>query len=295
MVNDLKSQSNFSKDGVLRLGVHVSIAGRLYDCIGRAEKLGCRTMQIFSRNPRGWKRKEISSEDIEGFKRRREEADIRPLVIHIPYFINPASPDPSLYKRSVAYTIEDVLFADAIEADYFVMHMGSHKGSGEASGLKRLSEALNTVVKKTRPGVQLLLEITAGSGNCIGYRFEHLEYVIKRVKGAKPGVCFDTAHAFEAGYDMRSARALNKTLKALDTCVGLEKLKVIHINDSKSPLGSRKDRHANIGEGHIGLAGFEGIVNHPALRDLPFILETPDMDFGSDRKNMEIVRGLVHG
>lgn len=279
----------------MRLGVHVSIAGKLSDAVDRAEALGCQTMQIFSRNPRGWKLKKVSAKEIEAFKRRREEADIRPLVVHIPYLVNLASPDRALYKRSIEYYIEDIKYADAIGADYFVTHMGSHKGSGERFGLKKLGEALKAVIKKTKPQLQILLEITAGSGNWLGYKFEHLRDVIKRVKGLKLGVCFDTAHAFEAGYDIRTKKALGSTLKAFDVIVGLDRLKVIHINDSKSSLGSRKDRHENIGQGNIGLSGFRGVVNHPALKGLPFILETPKMEFGDDKNNMDIVRGLTHG
>jgi len=275
----------------MRVGAHVSIAGRFYKAVERAEALGCETMQIFSRNPRGWRWKQVPAADVEEFKHRRAEADIRPLVVHIPYLINLASPDPALYKRSIEYYIEDIKFSDEIGADYFVTHMGSHKGMGEKFGLKRLADALNVIAKKARPEVEILLEITAGTGNSLGYKFEHIGYLIKRVKGARLGVCFDTAHAFGAGYDIKTKKGFEATLKELDSETGLDRLKVVHINDSKASLGSKKDRHEDIGAGEIGLPAFKRIVNHPALRKLPFILETPHMEFGRDKNNLDIVRG----
>ena len=280
----------------MRLGVHVSIAGKLYESLDRAEALGCQTMQIFSRNPRGWKLKGVSKKEVKEFKRRRRDAGIRPLIVHIPYHINLASPDEVLYKRSIRYYIEDIKYAGMLEADYFVTHMGSHKGRGEEFGLKRLSEALNLIIKRMNPELQILLEITAGSGNRLGYKFEHLGYVINRIKNTKSlGICFDTAHAFEAGYDIRTKDGLDDTLKEIEANIGLDRLKLIHINDSKTSLKSRRDRHENIGEGKIGLAAFKRIVNHPKLKDLPFILETPKMQFESDKNNLDIVRKLADG
>jgi len=279
----------------MRLGAHVSIAGRLCEAVNRAEELGCQTMQIFSRNPRGWASRKVAKKEIEEFKKRRKEADIWPLVVHIPYLINLASPDDALYIRSIKHFIEDIRHADSIGADYFVTHMGSHRESGEEVGLKRLSDALGLVINKAKPHVQILLEITAGSGSWLGYKFEHLAYVLNKVKKHNLGICFDTAHAFEAGYDISTEKGLKSTLQSLDKTAGLDKVKVIHINDSKAEFDSRKDRHENIGEGKIGLQGFRRIVNHPKLKDLTFILETPDMQFENDKNNLDIVRSLVNG
>ncbi|MFH1593162.1 MAG: deoxyribonuclease IV [Candidatus Omnitrophota bacterium] len=277
----------------MRIGVHVSIAGKIYEAIEKARSLKCNTMQIFSRNPRAWGAKDISKEDLEIFKRERNRYDIRPVVVHIPYLVNLASPERALYHKSVNAFIEDVRIADLLNAEYFVTHLGSHRGRGKDFGLKRFSDGLIKVLKKVRPTAQILLETTAGSGYCIGERFEDLKFIIDRVGSrADIGVCMDTAHVFAAGYDISKSAGLKSTLKEFDKVIGLKRLKVIHLNDSKAALGARVDRHEHIGMGWIGREGFRRILNEPRLSKVPFILETPGDEELKDVNNLETVRRL---
>lgn len=277
----------------MRLGVQVSISGKIYEAVDRAKELGCDCMQIFSRNPRGWRISKLKQSDIEEFKKRRKETEITPLAIHIPYIINLASPKKSLYKKSIKAYIEDIKRADALEAEYFVTHLGSHKGTGERLGLKRFCQALDVVVKNAKPKLKILLETTAGSGNQLGYTFEHIKYILDNTKNSYDfGVCIDTAHLLAAGYDITTEEGLSYTLDKFDSVIGLEKIKLIHLNDSKAPLGSRIDRHQHIGKGKIGKDGMGLFINQPKLRDLTFILETPKKSLKDDFMNLRAVRNL---
>ncbi len=280
----------------IRVGCHVSIGGNIYESVDRAAALGCETMQIFSRNPRGWQVKLLSEADAEEFKRRRKAKGISPLVVHIPYLINLASPEEKLYKRSIAAYIEDVERADTLGAEYFNTHVGNHKGMGEDFGLDRLGEALDTIIERSKPKVMILLENTAGSGTELGYTFEHFQGVIKRVKRKDMvGLCLDTCHAYAAGYDVATKKGLEATLGEIDSSIGLKKLKVIHANDSKAPLGSHIDRHEHIGQGRIGTEGFRVLTHHPVLRELPFILETPKKSPTDDPMNLAKLRQIYKG
>ncbi|OGW75814.1 MAG: hypothetical protein A2Z72_04050 [Omnitrophica bacterium RBG_13_46_9] len=276
----------------MRLGVHVSIAGSIYEALERARSLNCQTMQIFSRNPRGWMAKHISARDAKLFIRKRNVYDIRPLVVHIPYLINLASPDENLFNQSIKAFVQDIRTADLLKAEYFVTHTGSHRGRGRNFGLKRFSEGLNRVLKKAHPQTEILLETTAGSGFGIGDRFEDLRFILNRVKKEGLGICLDTAHVFAAGYDISKKIGLNDMLEKFDRIVGLKRLKVIHLNDSKTRLGSCVDRHEHIGKGKIGLEGFRRIVNNPRLSDIPMILETPKKKDKDDSDNLNVVRKL---
>lgn len=278
----------------MRLGVHVSIAGKIYEAIDRAESLGCQTMQIFSRSPREWKHAALAPQDILEFQKRRQRSHIAPLVIHVPYLTNLASPRSRLFYNSVRYNIEYLKEADELGAEYLVTHMGSHKKSGEARGIARVTEALNRIFAKTTGlKTMVLLENTSGSGSWLGYNFLHLKEIIDNLSDKKRiGVCLDTCHAYSAGYDMATESGLDATIKELDALVGLEKLKLVHLNDSRDALGSHHDRHEHIGKGKIGLKGIKGIINHPKLRHLPFILETPKKDLGDDIRNLKTVRRL---
>lgn len=278
----------------MRLGVHVSIEGGLCEALKRAKALRCTTMQIFSRSPRNWRGLSFSSSDIREFKAKRACLKISPLIVHIPYLVNLSSPEERIYKMSIAAFIQDIKTADQIGADYFVTHLGSHKGRGEAYGIKRFSEGLNKVLEKTRPKLIVLLEATAGSGDGLGYKFEHLRDIIKGIRMKnKVGVCLDTAHIFAAGYDISTKDGLNTTLQKFDEIVGLNRLKLIHLNDSKASLGLRVDRHDHIGKGKIGLAGIRRILRHPKLKDMTYILETPKDSMSADKKNLAIVRKLT--
>jgi deoxyribonuclease-4 len=216
------------------------------------------------------------------------------------YLLNPASPDEVLFERSVAALEQEVKRAGSLGIDRIVTHLGAHKGSGIEPGIARIVAALDRVIASetfsTDKGVEILLENTAGTGTTMGASFSELGEIISALSDAsRVGICLDTCHAFAAGYELRTCEGLAKTLKTLDREVGLGRLKVIHLNDSKYPLGSRHDRHAHIGHGEIGIEGFSLIVNHKELRDLPFILETPkkfDGQADADRINLDLVRSL---
>lgn len=276
------------------LGVQVSTEGKIYEALNRAHKLGCNTMQIFSRNPQRWRENYLAPEDIEEFRKRQKKFKIKPLFVHIPYLINLASPNPRLYQASIEAYIEDILEAQGLEADYIVTHMGSHKETSEEEGLARLIEALDRILEKTRNSpVGILLENTAGSGSWLGYKFSHQKEIIQCTRQKERlGLCLDTAHAYLAGYDIATKEGLKAMLDEIGELVGLHLIRVIHLNDTKGELGSRHDRHEHIGKGRIGLEGMKRIINHPKLKNLPFILETPKKNPRDDKANLNTVRKL---
>ena len=276
------------------LGVQVSTEGKIYDALQRAQELGCNTMQIFSRNPQQWRDNFLDTQDVEEFKRRQNRFKIKPVFIHISYLINLASPNPKLYDFSIEAYIEDILEAHTLHADYIVTHMGSHKETSEAAGIKRLIKALNTILEKTQSvKVGILLENTSGSGSWLGYKFSHQREILQGIKTReRVGLCLDTAHAYLAGYDLATPQGLEEMLREIDKLLGLDLIKLIHLNDAKDKLGAHRDRHEHIGKGNIGLEGMKRIINHPRLRDLPFILETPKKSEADDKMNLATVRRL---
>jgi deoxyribonuclease-4 len=278
----------------MRLGVHVSIAGGFLEAVERAKRLSCSTMQIFSRSPRGGPAPSLPPETLERFDAQRRADGIDPLAIHSPYIINLASPEEAMWRQSVALYQVEYARASALKAQYLVTHVGSHRGQGEASGIQWVAEAVSRTLEGARPTTMILLENTAGSGQGIGERFEQLAE-IRRAVGASAhvGICADTAHLFAAGYPIHTEEGLEQALDAFDRIIGLEHLRLVHLNDSKVPFDSRVDRHWHIGQGHIGLPAFRRIVNHPKLRDVPFILETPKTSEADDRRNLSAVRKLV--
>jgi deoxyribonuclease-4 len=236
-------------------------------------------MQIFSRNPRGWQVTKLVENEVGEFKRLRKEKGVRPCFVHIPYLINLTTPDEKLWDKSVRAYIEDVRRADALGAEYFVTHLGSHKGKGEDFGIERFSRALNVILKEAKPALMILLETTSGAGDSLGGKLEHLAGIINRVQEKeKIGVCMDTCHVYAAGYNIAGRKGLEETMSKIDKEVGVERIRLVHLNDSHGGLGSNLDRHEHIGKGKIGLKGFRLIVNHPGLRNVPFILETPKKD-----------------
>jgi deoxyribonuclease-4 len=277
----------------MRIGVHVSIAGHIYESLDRAKALGCDTMQIFSRNPRGWQAAELAASDIEEFRKLKAIYRISPVVVHIPYLINLASPDDDLYRKSIGAYIDDIKRADSLGAEYFVTHLGSHVGSGEDNGIKRFSAALNKIIKTARPKTTILLENTAGSGDSIGSKFGHIKRIIGSLDDAsKVAVCLDTAHTFEAGYDIKSEKGFKKTFKEFDDMLGLGLIKVVHFNDSLSPIGSHSDRHEHLGKGKIGLTALARVINHPKLENAAFIMETPKDTDKDDIMNLKTARKM---
>ena len=279
---------------MLKLGVHVSIAGKIYKSIDRTVELGCNTMQIFSRNPRQWRKTLLSDEDVERFKKKVKKSNISPVVIHIPYLLNLATVKKSFFKVTIKEFIADLVEADRLEADYLVTHMGSYKGGTEEGGLSRIIQALNKILKETKEvKTKVLLENTSGSGHWLGYKFSHQKIVLDGLNRPESvGICLDTAHAWAAGYKINEPRGLKSLLDEIDQEVGLERLKVIHLNDTQEKLGSLRDRHHDIGTGEIGRKGFNLIVNHPKLREAAFILETPKKRENEDKENLEAVREI---
>ncbi|MBI3460878.1 deoxyribonuclease IV [Candidatus Acetothermia bacterium] len=281
------------------LGCHLSIAGGADKAIDLAEQLDNNALQIFSHNARSWKMGSLKDGEAERFIERRKNSSIEYVVIHTIYLINLGSPDSKIFPLSVKALQDEVKRAGELGIEHVNTHIGAHMSSGEAAGLKRVAQALEEVFASdeagSAPDVKVLLEICSGGGTELGWRFEEFSVILDNLKAKsakRVGVCLDTCHALCAGYAVHTAEGLDKTVKELDKMVGLDKLDLIHLNDSKHPLGSRKDRHEHIGKGFIGLDGFKRIVNHPALRDKPFILETPKDDDSSDPMNLAQARKL---
>ncbi len=280
---------------IMLLGVHVSIAGGIYESVSRASALGCTVMQIFARDPRQWRRYRLKRADIREFRKRRAESGIEKVFIHIPYLINLATPDHDLFRSSITAYVQDMREARALGADYIVTHMGSHMKSGEKRGLKKITTALNRILELTdKSEVKILLENTAGAGSWLGYTFEHHKAVIDRIKDKdRIGICLDTCHAYAAGYDLSSPRGYSALIEEIDRTVGLDRLKLVHLNDTRDALNSHRDRHAHIGEGNIGLTGFRRILTDKRLPHTAFILETPKDSDTADALNLRVVRRLT--
>lgn len=278
----------------MRLGFHVSISGGFSLAVQRAYELGCSTMQIFSRNPRGWTVKPLDKADIAEFKRLREQYDIGPVFIHTNYLINLASSKPDLYQRSIEQFVIDLERTEHLGAEYLVTHLGSASGQEPEWRIDRVANALNMAMKFHTPQATILLENTAGEKGDVGYTFEQVNEVIARLNNAdKIGICYDTCHGFAAGYDIRTKQGVDAVAKKIEETVGLEKLKGMHLNDCLRDFDSHVDRHWHIGEGKIGEDGFKAILNHKAFRDVPKIMETPKETDEDDPRNMKKVRSLV--
>jgi deoxyribonuclease-4 len=278
----------------MRFGAHISISGKIYQVAERAESIGANTAQIFSRNPRGWQIKDFLSGDVKRLRENLKKLDIQPLIVHMPYLSNLASPKSELYLKSVNALKEDLRRCELLGAPYLVTHIGSFGASTRKEGIERVVEGINDAFSGVKNDVILLLENTAGSGRTLGSRFEEIARIIKDIKArARVGVCFDTCHGFAAGYDLRTERGVSETLKVFDKVIGLRFLKVIHANDSKFPLDSHTDRHWHIGEGYIGKKGFRALLHHPAIKNLPVIIETPLKEAGDDVKNLRLLCRLA--
>jgi deoxyribonuclease IV len=281
----------------LRIGLHTSISKSLEKAALRTHELGANTFQIFSASPRMWRATMPDPVEIRLLQKVRDQHDLRPLVIHDSYLINLASFDPVIRARSVAAFRGELERAIAINADYLVMHPGNYKGQELEEGIIAimygLIEAAHGLSSST---LQILLENTAGSGASIGSRFEELMVIRQLLQskiGFEIGFCLDTAHCLACGhYDVSTVEGLKLTVSKAETILGIENVKVIHSNDSKTPLGSRVDRHQHIGQGYIGKEGFRRILNHPKLCDKAFILETPVDDEGDERSNLKTLKTL---
>lgn len=262
------------------LGAHIGISGGLPKAADMAHLVGCEAMQIFTSNPQGWSFNVRSEEELQEFRSKTKEYGIDYIVGHSIYLINIASSNPYIYTNSINSLISGLVLAEKAGFAGVVTHVGSHTGSGFEKGIEQIVNALEQVLRTTEGKVPILLETDAGSGNRIGCKFSDIGLILKKLSDNSHydaiKVCLDTCHVFASGYDVRTAAGLEKTLNEFDREIGLEKLAVVHLNDSMGELGSNKDRHEVIGEGQIGLEAFERIINHPSLRDLPGIIETPD-------------------
>jgi len=277
----------------LIVGMHFSVAGKYYNAVERAHELGCNALQIFAQNPKGWRVKDLPEGEAQTFRRLASDYGIEAVVVHTPYLINLASPDPKLAWRSRRTVRTSLARADHLGAQFVVTHIGSARGRELDDALKTVSRGLDEVLSQEYDAT-LLLENSAGSGHIIGHTVAELARIIERCKSAdRLYVCLDTAHAFAAGYDVATAHGLEATLDELDRLIGIDRLKVVHVNDTRVVLGSHVDRHWHIGMGNIGVEGFRNIVNHPKLSHLPFILETPVDAVCDDECNLRTFRSLV--
>ena len=261
---------------MLTIGCHLSIAKGYAKAARQAAELGANTFQFFTRNPRGGKAKALDDGDMAELAALREDGTVRQILAHAPYTLNPASDKERTCAFAREALADDLQRLVRIGAPYYNMHPGSHVGAGVQVGIERISAVLDDVLVPGQP-VMLLLETMAGKGSEVGGRFEELAAIIDRVRAQDcVGVCLDTCHVWDAGYDI--AGDLDGVLEEFDRLIGLSRLKAVHLNDSKNPLGAHRDRHARIGEGCIGFETLAAVVRHPALRGLPFYLETPQDD-----------------
>lgn len=274
----------------------MSIAGGLPKALARGKKLGCRTIQIFTKNATQWKARPLTQEEIRDFKEVRKESGIAPVVVHDTYLINIASPEPAKRKASSTALLEEMQRTEALGLPYLIMHPGAHMGAGEQEGIRQVIRSLDSLHRETRGfRMKILLETTAGQGTNLGYRFEQIAAMISgAAESERLGVCVDTCHIFAAGYDIRTPAGYEETMQDLISLFGAGKILCFHVNDSRKEFGSRVDRHAHIGKGEIGLPAFRCLMNDKRFRNIPKILETPKGDTDEmDRTNLNRLRRMV--
>jgi deoxyribonuclease-4 len=280
----------------LLLGAHQSIAGGVENSLARGQEVGCDTIQIFVKTPNRWVSKPLAEENVVAFREAVAETGIWPVFAHSLYLINLATPDDALWQKSIDALVDDLERCEQLSLPGLVLHPGSHMGSGEETGIARIAAALDaTHDRLSGYNVQVWLEVTAGQGDHLGYTFGQLRAMIDAVKAPERlGICFDTAHAFAAGYELRTRDGFEATWRDFDETLGLARLKAIHLNDSKKELGSRVDRHEHIGKGLLGLEPFRFLLNDPRFRGIPMTLETEkSKDLSEDKENLAVLRSLV--
>ena len=279
----------------MQIGCHVSISGSIDKSIDNAVERKCSAFQIFTRNPRGWHAKELTKEDIDNFKLKLKASKIDRFAIcaHMPYLPNLATPKEEGFEKSVKTLIDEIERCAQLGIPYLVTHLGSHLGTGEEAGIKKLVEGL-TKAGKTKNDVIILLENTAGQKNSVGSDFKQLGEIFKQLKPAKKfGVCLDTCHAFVAGYDLKTEENVKKTFSEFDKHVGIDNLKILHLNDARGELGCNLDRHYHLGLGGIGRKGISAIVKYANKKKIPIILETPIDDDRDDFENVKVAKGFA--
>lgn len=278
----------------LLLGAHVPVSGGLANAPANGLAIGATAIQVFTRNHRQWACRPLAAEEPAAFKTALAGTGIAAVMAHASYLINLASVSADFLARSRQNLAEEVLRCHQLGIPYVVVHPGAHMGAGERAGLAAVARSLDDVHARTRGAdVRVLIEVTAGQGSCLGHRFEHLAEILSRVRAPERlGVCLDTCHLLAAGYDIASARGYEATMDDFQRRLGAPLLMAVHLNDSKMPLGSRVDRHARAGEGHLGLPGLRRLVNDPRLRGIPLVVETPG-PLPEWRRELALLRGLV--
>ena len=280
----------------MQVGLHVSIAGSIDKAVDNAVATECSAFQIFTRNPRGWAAKPLTSSDATNFKEKlaKSKIDRFATVAHMPYLPNLSSPEDDPFARSLDSLIDEAKRCSKLGIPYLVAHLGSHKGKGDEKGIEMLVKAFTKAAKDTSDDVMILLENTAGQKNSVGSDLDQLGSILSQLKPVKRfGICFDTCHGFAAGYDMSTEKGAAVTLEKLDKAIGFEHLKILHLNDSKGELGSNLDRHEHIGLGHIGEKGLGYIIKAINRKKIPIILETPIDERRDDVGNLKKVKELA--
>lgn len=275
----------------MKIGCHVSIAGSIDRSVDRAQRNGGDTFQIFTRNPRMWKAKKLEDKEVASFKEKLDESSISPVISHMPYLPNLSSSNSEPYKKSVDTLELELKRCNTLGIPYVVTHLGSHLGKGEEKGRQQVVNAINRVVSRFDKHPMILLENTSGKTNEVGSTFKEIADILDEIKTEDIGICFDTCHAYARGYNIASKNGLKKTIDEIEANIGFERVKVVHVNDSRGELGSRMDRHHHIGFGNIGEEGFLNFLDSP-FRDKPLILETPVDEVRTDKDNLEKLREL---
>jgi len=279
----------------MQIGCHVSISGSIDKAVDNAVERKCTALQIFTRSPRSWHAKDLLSTDVKNFKQKLDGSKIDRFatVTHMPYLPNLATPNQDAYSKSVKTLENEIKRCGKLGIPFLVSHLGSHLGTGEKNGIARLVKAFEKAAK-IKNDVMILLENTAGQKNTVGANFDQLALIFSKLRPAKRfGICFDTCHAFSAGYDLRTNKTVKDVLEKFDEAVGIEHLKILHLNDSKGELGSNLDRHYHIGLGGIGEKGMSAIIKFMNKKKIPMILETPIDDIRDDFANIKKVKELA--
>ncbi len=276
----------------MKIGCHVSIAESIDRSVDRAAKIGCNTFQIFTRNPRMWRHKTLTDDEVQAFHEKIEKTGIYPVFSHMPYLPNLSSSNPEPYKKSVATLRLELTRCNQLKIPYVVTHLGSHLGEGQEAGKKQIINAIETAVSDLDNYPMILLENTSGKRNEVGSTFTEIGEIIDNASIDNIGVCFDTCHAYARGYDIASPEGLDQAITEIESQISFDRVKVAHLNDSKGELGSRLDRHNHIGLGYIGEIGFSNFLKSP-FKEKPLILETPVDDIRTDKENIEKVRELA--
>lgn len=280
----------------LLLGAHVSIAGGIEKAFLRGAEIGATAIQVFTRNASRWQAKPLEAAAIHAFRQARGNSSIGYVAAHDSYLINLASPDAALRHKSIDTFVDELQRCQQLGIEDLVMHPGAHMQQGTAAGLRQLVESFSSVFQQAPGGVRVLLENTAGQGSCLGARFEELAEIIERLPMANFAVCFDTCHAFAAGYDLSTGEAYTATMAEFERLIGLQQLGLFHLNDSKKPCGARVDRHQHVGQGAIGAAGFRALMQDARFFHVPKIIETPGGDeHCHDLENLALLRKFAGG